>query len=242
MKRAERKHLKDNELATFAAITMELYAARKKEIIAAGVALLVLVVAAAGYSMWRSRIQASAAQLLSDALLVTETRVGPPADPDSANASESFATERARNQAALTKFKLAADSYPSTDAGILARYLEASTRMSLGFPEQAAEAFQQAIDAAGPNSLYGRMARLGLAEAQAQTGKYDQAIATFKGLVDAPDSPMPKDAILMQLGRVYRDAGQTAEARQTFDRIVKEFPDSQFTADAQHEIDALATT
>jgi TolA-binding protein len=242
MKKAHRKHLKDNELASFASLTMDLYASRRKEVIGAAVALAVLVAAFAGYSLWRSRIQGNAAQLLSDALLVTETRVGPPADPDSPNASASFATERARNQAALTKFKLAADSYPSTDAGMLARYLEASTRMSLGFPEQAGEAFQQVIDRAGANSVYGRMARLGLAEAQAQTGKYDQAIATFKGLADAPDSPMPKDAILMQLGRVYRDAGQIAEARQTFDRIVKEFPDSQFTADAQHEIDALQTT
>ncbi len=242
MKRAERRHLKDNELASFAAVTLEIYAARKKQVIAGAVALVLIAVAAAGYSVWRGRISASAAALLSDALLVTETRVGPPADPDSPDKSESFPTERARSQAALTKFKVAADSYPTTQSGILARYLEASTRMSLGFPEQAGQSYQQVIDVAGAGSLYGRMARLGLAEAQAQTGQFDPAIATFKELADQADAPMPKDAILMQLARVYRDAGKTAEARETFDRIVKEFPNSPFMTDAQNEIEALETT
>ncbi len=242
MKRKERRHLKDNELASFAAIAMELYTTRRREIVAGVVALALIVGAVGGYSIWRNRLEGRAAALLADAQAVTETRVGPPADPDAPQASPSFPTERARSQAALTKFKLAADSYPSTDAGILARYLEASTRMTLGFPEQAATAYQQVIDAAGTSSLYGRMARLGLAEAQAQTGKYNDAIATFKQLAEQPNGDLPLDAILMQLGRAYRDAGQVAEARQTFGRIVQEFPGSSFTADAQRELDTLKTT
>ena len=57
-----------------------------------------------------------------------EARVGPPPAAGSpAPAGLSFETERAKNQAALTKFKIAADAYPSTDAGIFARYREAAT-------------------------------------------------------------------------------------------------------------------
>jgi TolA-binding protein len=242
MKRKERRHLKDNEFASLAATALELYTARRREVIAGVIALALIVGGIGGYTLWRNRMEARAGALLSDALVVTETRVGPPADPDAPQASPSYPSERARAQAALTKFKLAADSYPNTKAGILARYLEASTRMDLGFPEQAGLAYQQVIDAAGANSLYGRMARLGLAEAQAQTGKYAEAIATFKDLSEQPNSDLPLDAILMQLGRVYRDAGQVAEARQTFDRLVQEYPDSPFTADAQRELDSLKTT
>jgi outer membrane protein assembly factor BamD (BamD/ComL family) len=242
MKRKERRHLKDNEFASFAVTVVDLYEARRTQVIAGVVALVVIVGGYAGYSFWHSRVEARAGTLLTEALIVTETRVGPPADPDAPQASPSYPTERARWQAALTKFKVAADTYPNTDAGILARYLEASTRMSLGFPEQAAASYQQVIDAAGNGSVYGRMARLGLAEAQAQTGKYPEAIATFKELSEQQDSSLPTDAILMQLGRAYRDAGQTAEARQTFNRIVQEFPNSPFSADAQHEIETLETT
>ena len=42
-----------------------------------------------------------------------------------------------------------------------------------------------------------------------------------------------------QLGRTYRDAGKTADAQQTFNRVVQEFPESPFNAEAKKELDAL---
>ena len=81
------------------------------------------------------------------------------------------------------------------------------------------------------------MARLGLAEAQARAGQYDQAINTFKDLAQRKDGPLPVDGILMQLGRTYLDAGKRADAQQTFNRLVEEFPDSPFTRDAKRELE-----
>jgi TolA-binding protein len=83
------------------------------------------------------------------------------------------------------------------------------------------------------------MARLGLAEAQARGGQYDQAIDTFKELSQRKDGPLPIDGILMQLGRTYLDAGKRAEAQQTFTRLVEEYPDSPFNGDAKKELDGL---
>ena len=83
------------------------------------------------------------------------------------------------------------------------------------------------------------MARLGLAEAQARAGQYDQAINAFKELAQRKDGPLPVDGILMELGRTYRDAGKRADAQQTFNRLVAEFPDSQFTQEAKRELDSL---
>ena len=77
------------------------------------------------------------------------------------------------------------------------------------------------------------MARLGLAEAQARAGQYDQAINTFKELAQRKDGPLPVDGILMQLGATYLEAGKRADAQQTFNRLVEEFPESPFTGDAQ---------
>ena len=87
-----------------------------------------------------------------------------------------------------------------------------------------------------------QMARLGLADAQARAGQYDQAINTFKELAQHKDGPLPVDGILMQLGRTYRDAGKRADAQQTFNRLVQEYPDSPFTSEAKRELDALKTT
>ena len=49
--------------------------------------------------------------------------------------------------------------------------------MTLGSPGEAATSFQLVIDRDG-NGLYGQMAKLGLAQAQAQNGQTDQAITT----------------------------------------------------------------
>ena len=46
----------------------------------------------------------------------------------------------------------------------------------------------------------------------------------------------------MQLGRTYLDAGKSADAQQTFNRLVEEYPESPFTGDARKEIDTLKKT
>jgi TolA-binding protein len=239
MKRTERHHLKENELEKFARRAREVVETRRREAMAAIVALMVIGVVAIGYWAWREHVQARAHALLAASLAVQEAHVGPPPAPGTgAGGTPSFATERERSLAALTKFKAAADAYPSTDAGIFARYMEAATSMALGNAADAAREYQQVIDRAG-DGIYGQMARLGLAEAQARGGQYDQAISTFKELAQRKNGPLPVDGILMQLGRTYRDAGKRDDAQQTFNRLVEEYPQSPFAGDAKRELDSL---
>src|SRR5256712_5967220 len=113
--------------------------------------------------------------------------------------------------------------------------------MALGKAADAAREYQQVIDRAG-DGIYGQMARLGLAEAQARAGQYDQAINTFKELAQRKDGPLPVDGILMQLGRTYLDAGKRADAKQTFDRLVLEYPESPFSGEAKKELETLKKT
>ena len=86
------------------------------------------------------------------------------------------------------------------------------------------------------------MARLGLAEAQARAGQYDQAINAFKELAQRKDGPLPIDGILMQLGQTYLEAGKKADAQQTFNRLVEEYPNSPYTAEARQQLDSLKKT
>jgi len=238
MKRAERHHLKENELQTFARDLRGRYEGRQKETVTMLTVVGIVAVVAIGFFAWRERVQTRAAAMLADAVAVKDARIGP---PGTAEQGLRFNNERERAQAALTKFKAAADAYPSTDAGLFARFQEGSTFMGLGNPSQAAASFQQVIDKAG-NSVYGQTARLGLAEAQAAQGQYDQAINAFKDLAQRKDGPLPIDGILMQLGRTYLVAGKRADAQQTFNRLVEEFPDSPFSGDARRELDTLKKT
>jgi predicted negative regulator of RcsB-dependent stress response len=238
MKRAERHHLKENELQVLARQAREAVEGRGREATAVIAAVVVVGAIALGYVAWRDRVRARADAMLAEAMAVTETRVGAPIAPGTPGAGPSFPSETARSQAALVKFKAAADAYPSSDAGIFARYQQATTAMALGAPADAAQAYQQVIDRAG-DRIYGQMARLGLAEAQARAGQYDQAITAFKTLTQLKDGTLPVDAILMRLGQTYLDAGKRADALQTFGRIVEEYPDSPFSADAKRELGDL---
>lgn len=238
MKRNERHHLKENELVQLASRTREAIDARQREIGAVAIAVILVAVAAIGYYAWRSRVEGRAGSMLADAVILSEARVGPPPAPGTPAAGPSFPTEREKYEATAAKFKAVADEYPSSDAGVFARYREGSTQMALGNTKEAAAAYQQVIDRAG-SGLYGQMARLGLAEVQAREGQYDSAISTYKGLADNKDGPLPVDGILMQLGRTYLEAGKATEAQQTFNRVVEEFPESPFSGDARKELESL---
>jgi TolA-binding protein len=234
MKRTERRHLKQNEVRNLTRQARETFETRRGETTALIAIAVVAAAAAIGYFAWRERVQASAHALLAEAVAIQEARIGPPPAPGQPE-------QRERAQAALTKLKIAADAYPSSDAGIYARYQEAATFMVLGVPAEAAAAYQQVIEKGG-DSIYGQTARLGLAEAQARAGQTDLAIKTFRELSQRKDGPLPIDGILMQLALTYLDAGKRAEAQQTFNRIVDEFPESSYGADARRELDTLKKT
>src|SRR3954470_687121 len=238
MKRTERHHLKENELRTFAQRAAETVESRRKETTTLALIAVAVAVVAIAFFAWRANVQGRARALLADAMAVADARVGPPPAPGTPAGGLYFPTENERAQAALTKFKIAADAYPSTDAGVYARYQEGALSLALGSTPGAISAYQQVIKESGDN-FYGQMARLGLAEAQARGGQYDPAINTFKEMAQRKDGPLPVDAILMQLGRTYLDAGKRADAQQTFNRIVEEYPESPFTGDARKEIETL---
>jgi tetratricopeptide (TPR) repeat protein len=99
--------------------------------------------------------------------------------------------------------------------------------------EAALETYLAAADGY-PNTTAGISARY-----RAQAAHYDEAIAALQDLSATPREDLPQDAMLMELGRVYLMAGRTAEAQQTFQRLLDEFPNSQFAAEARREVDVI---
>ena len=153
MKRTERHHLKENELTVLARQARGVVETRKRETTFAIAAIVIVGAVALGYVAWRERIDSRAEAMLAEAMVVAETRVGAPIAPGTPGAGPSFPTERARAEAALAKFKAAADAYPENDAGVFARYRQATLEMALGNAEQAIAAYQQVIDRAGDRIL-----------------------------------------------------------------------------------------
>jgi tetratricopeptide (TPR) repeat protein len=238
MKRAERHHLKENELQTIAREVRERIESKSREWMYGVIGVAAVAIVAISFFGWREYVQGRAATMLAQAVAVKEAQIGP---PGAGVGGLRFINERERAQAAAAKYKAAADAYPSTDAGLHARFEEAGLYMDIGEPAKAAAAYQAVLDKAG-SRIYAQTARLGLAEAQAAQGQYDPAINTYKDLAQRKDGPLPVDGILMQLGRTYMLAGKNSDAQQTFNRLVQEYPTSPFSSDAKKSLDELKKT
>ena len=177
--------------------------------------------------------------MLAAALQVVQAPIEEP-KPGATPTPGSYPTINARAEAALTKLTAVYEAYPSAQAGIAARYYAGSALSMLGKPAEAAARYQEVADRAGTSNFYGRMARLGAIEANAQAKQFDQAINAAQALVNnTGDDTIPRDALLMELGRVQAAAGKKAEAKQTLDKVIADFPQSVYVDEARRLLETV---
>ena len=247
MKRKERHHLKENELAHSIESARDFLETRQRQLAGVVVGVVVVALGIIGFVVYRQQTQSRGSELLAQAMVALNARVVPTGTTGEENlpagatlgATGTFSTEEAKLNAALPKLKAAADEYPDSASGITARYHMAGALAALGRHQEAIQAFEEVARRSGASSLYGRMARLGEADAQARSGKLDAAIATWKDMTTADADDLPVDAILMELARAYVQKGNTEEARKAFTEIVEKHPDSPYLAEARTELENL---
>lgn len=246
MKKTQRHHLKDNELALLLGHVQDFVELHKRTLtMAVGVAV-VLAVAVGGYLAWRNSINNEARTLLAEAMVIVEAPVAPPAPPAGESLDQpaapaqqpgTYPTDQARLEAALPKLLAAADTFPDTDAGLTARYEAASALVALSRFDEAIAQYQQVID--GGSGVHARMARLGKAEAQLRAGQHDEAIAGFRAAADEASTTLPKEAVLLELARAYQLAGKPEDARTTLNEIIEQHAESPIAAVAREELDKI---
>ena len=127
MKTTERHELKHNQVAD---TLQEAYARidqNRKAILVGAVVVAVAVAGWGGYHYFAAQQQNKAGALLAQALVVVEAPVAPPVAPAAGQPAPpmpagSYPTEQAKLEAALPMLLAAADAYPTTQAGVSARY------------------------------------------------------------------------------------------------------------------------
>lgn len=240
MKSTERHRLKQNEFAATVARARATLENRRRTITTVLMLLAVVLVAVAAYSWWRGSREARANAMLAEALAIYETPVVPPPPPAPGSPPPlpqpgTFQSEKERLDAALPPFVETAEAHPNRPAGITARFHAASILAALGRHAEAEEHYRR-VHEQGGDGIYSRTAQLGLAETQLAQQKFDSAIAILDELARDAGSPIPVDGVLMHLGRAYLQAGRTEEAVRSFTRIVDEFPQSPYAAEARRQM------
>jgi TolA-binding protein len=241
VKSSERHRIKENDFAHTVARTRELVNQRPRETATIAIAVLGVALVLGAFMMWRVSRDAKATTLLAAALTVAEAPVvapPPPApgSPPPVQPPGSFRTDRERLEASVPLLQRTADAYPDSDAGITARFRLAAALAELGRYGEAEQRYQEVVQKAGGKSIYRYTARLGVGEAQMAQGKGDAAVTTFRDLASDTNSNLPVDGVLMQLGRAAVVAGKKEDATRAFTRVVDEFPQSLYAAEAKEKL------
>ncbi|HSP92060.1 MAG TPA: tetratricopeptide repeat protein [Vicinamibacterales bacterium] len=239
MKRTERHHLKENDIAEWLLGAKNWYEANSKTVGYLGIAVALALAAVMGTMAYRQMNEGKASSALAAALAVAEAPVLPPAPAEAGKPPVqrpgTYPTDRARLEAALPKLLAVADAYPDSDAGIMARYRAAAALVAVGRTQDGAARYKEVVDRG--KGAYPVMARLGIAEAHLVAGQFDQAIASFKEVEALKSDDVPVDGVLMQLARAYQLAGKSEDAKKAFKRVVDEFPQSPYAPAARRELE-----
>ena len=252
MRREERHHLKENLVAALVAQVQESVRQRGRTMTVVGILVLVTLLALGGYFIFQQQQLERAGGLLAEAMTVLDAAVIPPpvtenqgegeesetSDPPWEQPANSFPTEEAKLEAAVPGLLFVAEAYPSAVPGLTARYEAAAALIALERTDEAVVQYGRVIDLAG-DQIYGRMARLGLAESHIVTGNYADAVALLEPETGTTDSLFPVDAVLMRLGRAYELSGQDADAIAAYTRVIEEFPLSVYRQEAQRAVATL---
>ena len=101
-------------------------------------------------------------------------------------------------------------------------------------PRLAAPALELHIDAE-PSGALSATARVNLYKLDREQGRGTELIGELQKMIEQADKPLPADVILYQLALTYEALGKSDDAKASWRRIVDEYPQSPYTADAQRE-------
>ena len=234
MDSAHREDLKRNELEEVLGKGMH-YAEDHKRMILYGVGgVLGVVLLAAGIFFWIGSRKDGANELLGQALRADGGEVvatgANPADP----ARPTFASESARRARSKELFTELESRYGSTSTGRVAKLYLAQIAIAENDKEKAKQLWRAFLDAEPEGSL-AAAARINLYKLDREQGRGAELAEELKKMLEQDNKPLPSDVILYQLALTYEALGKSDDARKTYRRIVDEYPQSPYIADAQRE-------
>ncbi|MDQ5857920.1 MAG: tetratricopeptide repeat protein [Acidobacteriota bacterium] len=228
MARITRRQLKRNDLAETFGRTVDYVSHHRRGATEAIGAAAVVLLLAAGFFLFRGWRERAAGRELSEALAILDAPLA--SDPAAATASRTYPTAAEREREASRHLDAAAKK-GGTEAGRAARVIVAARS------DKPAEAVNVLTKVAREARMeVAAVAEIDAARLLAATGKTNEAIERLKRGFKSPQAAAPKDALLFVLAETYEKAGNAAEARATYQRIVNDYPNSPYRTPAREKL------
>jgi len=217
-----RHQLKEqDEITSFFEKYTELIIAKKKEVgigVAAVAAIAIIFFAWSAYSSSRN---AKAESELSQVMHTYD--------------DTTIKSDKERYGKALAEAKRTHDDYPSLSAGSIALYYAALSQDGLGDTAKAVQDLQE-VSQRGDASIKS-VAQFALGSLYKRHGDTQKAIDTLKPLFDS--GGYSKSAVAYELATLYEANKQVDQAKDFYQKVVTDFPDSPFRQNADDALKRL---
>lgn len=208
----------------------------------ASIAILALVVVAAGYFGWKfyADRQANQAQTaLDDAMRVFNATIltpGTTTNLATIPGELTYADPSQRSQDAEAKFSAVAAQYPRTSQGKLARYYSALCLMDLDRLNQAGEELKK-LDTGSDKEL-AALAMFQTALIAERTGKKDDAMKILRALSTDGSVLVPKPMVQLELARLLSES-DPKQAASLYEQLKKDYPNTGVADQADRGLELL---
>ena len=148
----------------------------------------------------------------------------------------SFASEAERRVAARAALEAVRESYGSTASGRLASVYLGQIAADEGDAATARELWTGYLETNGGDHALAVSLQLNLYSLDRAEGRGEELAAELRGAVATETSNLPKDVLLFELASTLEQLGDEEGARETFRRILDEYPDSGYAIRARQQL------
>jgi predicted negative regulator of RcsB-dependent stress response len=197
---------------------------RKKEILLIAGAILVIVLAYVGWGIYTTRRNTEAQNQLGAAI--------------AAYTDPTLTSDKARYEKSIAEAQKTIDSYGSLPAAVIARYYIALSKDGLGDTAGAIQDLGEVI--AKGDATTKAIAQFALAGIHQKHGDSPKAVEVLKQL--DTDGGYSASAVKFELGKVLEASKQPDQAKGYYEKVVTDFADSPFRADAEAALRRMGFT
>jgi tetratricopeptide (TPR) repeat protein len=199
------------------------------------IALALLIAGVRAYLVSR---EGKAAEALGHALEVLAAPVVPTgAKPDDPRAP-SFPDEASRDARAKALLEEVREEHGSTGAAAVASVHLGRLRLQAKDEAGARALWEEFLEDHEGHLLAGAV-RVSLLDLDRRSGKAEEVARELQAALDDDDRPLPEDVLLFELAVTQEQLGKPQEARESYQRLSQEYPDSPYAERASSKVREL---
>ena len=205
-----------------------------REALLLGGALLAVVIGSIFLLQYLNQREAKASALLGRGLEMLHAPVnGDGSTPQPGGLS--YTSDQEKLQAVIGQMDSLMQSYPRSRSGRLALYYKGLAQDSMGRSEEAVKTLTQFLESS-PDNYAAPMAQAAMARILQNMGQSQKALEILERLSKQTSGAYPPQAALMEMGRCLEGMGKKDEARKVYEQLTKEYPDSDYSREAQEKL------